>query len=153
MRKFLAIVALAVISFGTANAQNPIPAGTKFLNVGLGFSNHGVPIGVGMDFGIGHDFSLGFDVTHRFNVEDYHANWGAAFNANYHFNRILNIPSSFDFYAGANIGAKFGHDDSGLDLGLQVGGRYFFTNKFGINLQFGGGNNFSGGKVGVTFKL
>lgn len=151
MKKFLAIVAVVVLSFGAAQAQNPIPSGTKFLNIGLGFSNHGVPVGVGMDFGIGHDFSLGFDATHRFNYDN--ANWGLAGNVNYHFNRILNIPSCFDFYAGANVGAKFGNSDSGLDLGLQVGGRYFFTDKFGINLQFGGGNNFSGGKVGVTFKL
>ncbi|WP_366185107.1 hypothetical protein [Flavobacterium ovatum] len=40
-----------------------------------------------------------------------------------------------------------------LGLGLQIGGRYFFTDRFGINLQFGGGNVTSGGKIGITYKL
>lgn len=151
MKKLFVIIAAVVLSFGMANAQNPIPQGQRFLNAGLGFSNHGIPVNVGMDFGVGSDISLGFDVTHRFDYED--ANWGAAGNANYHFNSLLNIPSSFDLYAGLNIGAKFGNDNSGLDLGAQIGGRYFFTNNFGLNLQFGGGNNFSGGRIGVTFKL
>lgn len=151
MKKTMVIIVAALISCGVAHAQNPIPKGEKFLNASFGFSNHGIPVNVGMDFGIGNDISLGFDVTHRFNYKD--ANWGLAGNANYHFNRILNIPSSFDFYAGLNLGAKFGNDNTGLDLGLQVGGRYFITNNFGLNLQFGGGNNFSGGRFGVTFRL
>jgi len=40
-----------------------------------------------------------------------------------------------------------------LGLGAQVGGRYYISNKVALNLEFGGGNAFSGGKFGLTFKL
>jgi len=150
MKKLTVIITIAILSLGAVQAQNPIPNGTSFLNLGLGFSNHGIPVNVGMDFGIGKDFSLGFDVIHRFDYSE--SDWGAAGTANYHFNRVLNIPSNFDFYAGLNIGARFG-DSSGLDLGAQVGGRYFFSDNVALNLQLGGGNNFSGGRIGVTFRL
>jgi hypothetical protein len=73
----------------------------------------------------------------------------------------MNIPSNFDFYAGLNIGFYiwsspnnyYGTHSSGLGLGAQVGGRYFFSKNAGLNLEFGGGNAFSGGKFGLTFKL
>ena len=38
-------------------------------------------------------------------------------------------------------------------LGLQIGGRYFFTKNLGLNLQFGGGINTFGGRIGLTYKL
>jgi hypothetical protein len=40
---------------------------------------------------------------------------------------------------------------SGLGLGAQIGGRYFFKDNFGLNLEFGGGNALSGGKFGITY--
>jgi outer membrane immunogenic protein len=46
-----------------------------------------------------------------------------------------------------------GDHTSGLGIGAQVGGRYFFTNKVGLNFELGGGNEFSGGKIGLTIKL
>lgn len=150
MKKHFTLIALITLSLEVL-AQNPIPSGTKFLNVGVGFSNHGVPINAGMDFGIGHNLSLGFDVTHRFDYK--FENWGVAGTFNYHFNQVLNIPSNWDFYAGLNVGAAFGNGNSDVDLGAQIGGRYFFNNNTGINLQLGGGNNFSGTRVGLTFKL
>lgn len=150
MRKYLAVIAFLVFSIGV-QAQNPIPAGTKYVNFGVGFSNYGVPLYGGMDFGIGHNISLGFNVSHRFNYD--FADWGAAGTFNYHFNQVLNIPSQWDVYAGFNIGTVFGNSHSDLDLGGQIGFRYFFNSSVGLNLQFGGGNNFSDGTIGITFKL
>ena len=74
---------------------------------------------------------------------------------------MLSIPNRFDLYAGLNLGFYVwnspnnytGNNSSGLNLGAQVGGRYFITSKVGLNLEFGGGNAFSGGKFGLTFKL
>jgi hypothetical protein len=42
-----------------------------------------------------------------------------------------------------------------LNAGLeaQVGCRSTFNDKIGVNLKFGGGNAFSGGKVGVSVRL
>jgi outer membrane immunogenic protein len=86
---------------------------------------------------------------------------GFSGNANYHFNTLLEIPQKWDFYAGLNIGFfawlspddYYGSHKSGIGLGAQIGGRYYFSDKMGINLEFGGGNAFSGGKIGVSIKL
>lgn len=75
----------------------------------------------------------------------------------------MNIPRDFDFYGGASLtyyiwdyDDNYGDHDpdkTSLGLGLQVGGRYFFNDSFGINLEFGGNTGTSGAKFGVTFKL
>jgi hypothetical protein len=86
---------------------------------------------------------------------------GLSANGNYHFNTILEIPSNIDFYAGLNLGFYIwntsggypGSGSSGLGLGAQIGGRYYFTNKLGVNLELGGGNSFSGGKLGLSVKF
>ncbi|HEY5691329.1 MAG TPA: hypothetical protein VIS49_07735, partial [Cyclobacteriaceae bacterium] len=41
---------------------------------------------------------------------------------------------------------------SGIGLDGQIGCRYFFSEKFGLNLEFGGGYA-SGGVFGITYKL
>jgi len=46
-----------------------------------------------------------------------------------------------------------GSHTSGLGIGAQVGGRYYFSDNVGINIEFGGGNAFSGGKVGISILL
>lgn len=162
MRKlFLSLVLFVCIS--AAFAQAPVGDGNTQINVGAGISNHGIPLYIGFDHGVHPDVSLGAEVSFRsFGNNNYnHSGIGISGNANYHFDRILSIPSKWNFYAGASIGFYIwnyddkyeGSKNSGLGLEAQIGGRYFFTNKFGINLEFGGGNNFSGGKIGATFKL
>jgi hypothetical protein len=67
----------------------------------------------------------------------------------------------WDIYAGVNVGFYVwnspdrytGSHSSGLGLGGQLGVRYFFTNSIGLNLEFGGGNAFNGGKIGLSFRL
>ncbi len=150
-----------------AMAQSPLPKGKSQLNAGLGFSSWGVPVYVGFDYGVHKDISIGGELNfHSYHEKYYgstynHTVLGLLFNSNYHFNTILQIPSNWDFYAGLNIGFNFwnspdgypGGYDNGFGLGAQVGGRYFFNNKFGINLEFGGGSASTGGKIGITIKL
>ena len=149
------------------SAQNPLGKGEKQLNAGLGFSNWGLPIYVGLDYGVHPDISIGGE----FCLHTFHEKWGGtvyshtvfgfAFNGNYHFNTILNIPSTWDFYAGLNIGFNFwsspdnypGNYGPGVGLGAQIGGRYFITNRFGLNLELGGGNASTGGKFGITYQF
>jgi len=165
MKKISILFALVILTFSVVNAQAPIAKGGKQLNAGVGFSGWGIPLYVGMDFGIHPDISIGFEGSFRsYNQSIAGTKYGSTIigfsgNGNYHFNRILEIPSNFDFYAGLNIGFYFwsspsnypGTGGSGLGLGGQVGGRYFFKNNFGLNLEFGGGNAFSGGKFGITY--
>ncbi|MBB6459562.1 hypothetical protein [Flammeovirga kamogawensis] len=143
-----------------------------YINTGVGFSGHGVPFYIGFDYNDVHpDISLGgsfgirnWSRAHKDHYHDYRS-WNISFNGNYHFNRIMNIPNNFDFYAGLNIGYynykekddhfhdEWAYYNSGMGIGLQIGGRWFITDVIGLNLQFGGGSQYTGGNFGVTFRL
>jgi outer membrane immunogenic protein len=156
-------LALVTVTF----AQCPINKGQAQLNAGVGLSSWGIPVYVGLDYGIHKDITIGGEASFR----SYNDNWGGnkyrhsvvgiSGNGNYHFNSLLGIPTNWDLYAGLNIGFYYwsspdnygGTRSSGLGLGAQVGGRYYFSDKVGINLEFGGGNAFSGGKFGISIKL
>ena len=77
---------------------------------------------------------------------------------NYYFDNLFELPSEWDVYAGLNAGFAIGiGNDSGsddLNVGLHVGGRWFWNDKWGINLELGGGSvtDVTGG-LGVTMKL
>ena len=166
-RIFLLAVFASVFAFTSVAQESPISKGQAQLNFGAGFSNWGLPLYFGLDYGVHPDISIGGELSYRSWDENwgngkYHHNViGISGNGNYHFNRILNIPSNWDFYAGLNIGFVVVNSDSGyegdhtsgLGLGAQVGGRYYWSDRWGINLEFGGGNAFSGGKIGLSVKL
>jgi len=148
-------------------AQEPINKGQAQLNAGVGSSSWGLPIYLGLDYGVNKDITVGCEISFR----SYHDTWsgnnydhtifGVLGNANYHFNSVLKIPTNWDFYAGLNIGFNSwnspdnygGAHSSGLGLGGQIGGRYYFNNKIGVNLELGGGNAFSDGKFGISIKI
>jgi outer membrane immunogenic protein len=153
-------ILLAVFTFGFANAQAPLEEGALQLNAGFGASGWGTPVYVGLDYGIAPNFTLGGELSYQsYNTAGYNYSiLGIQANGNYHFNEVLDIPSEWDFYAGANLNyfnwnEKYYDGNKSLNLGLQIGGRYFFTDRFGVNLQFGGGNVVSGAKIGITYKL
>lgn len=165
--KKLTVLLLAIAAFMYSQAQSPLPKGRSQFNAGIGLSEWGVPFYLGLDLGVHSDITIGGEVSFR----SYNENWkgssyrhnivGIAGNGNYHFNTLFNIPQQFDFYAGLNLGfyiwsSPSGYDgdhNSGLGLGAQIGGRYYFSKNAGINLEFGGGNAFTGGKFGLSFKL
>jgi hypothetical protein len=159
MKKILLI--LGLISFNyLANAQYALNKGKSQLNAGVGLSGLGAPLYVGLDYGVHKDISIGGELSFR----SYYNNYGIGIlgNANYHFNWLLAIPKEFDFYAGLNLGYYVwtgstvyvnSRGVNGLGIGLQVGGRYYFTPKFGINLEFNNFNVIGGGKFGITYKF
>jgi outer membrane immunogenic protein len=157
-----------ILLAGLAHAQyNPIEKGRGQFNAGLGFSSWGVPVYLGFDIGVHRDITVGGELSLRFYDDRYRdvtynqSIIGIVSNGNYHFNTLLKIPKNWDFYAGLNLGFYIwsneenyaGPHSSGLWLGAQIGGRYYFTDKFGLNLEFGGSNSFSGGKFGVSVRL
>lgn len=165
--KKLSIAILLLIATTTASAQGPIAKGQSQFNAGVGLSSWGIPIYIGFDHGIHKDVTLGMEVSFRnhhnkYNNYKYNHNiFGISGNVNYHFNSLLSIPNNWDFYAGLNVGFYHwnsskdypGGYSSGIGIAGQIGGRYYFTNKMGVNLEFGGGNAFSGGKLGISIRL
>lgn len=176
------LIAISTFSQGTLNK------GAIQFNGGLGFSNWGIPLSLGLDYGIGNKITLGAEFSYRVDrgnsgyggyyggyYYDYDYNYysnyrqpiiGISTNGNYHFNELIKvIPKNVDLYAGVNLGYyirtnKYDHyydNSSGLGVGLQTGGRYFFTNNFGVNAEFTGGRLINGGlfgaKAGITYKF
>lgn len=147
--------------------QSPLPVGRNQVNFGVGLSTYGVPLYLGIDHSVGRDVTIGAEVSYRSYNEKFkdlsyrHSITGISGNFNYHFNSVFKIPQTWDLYAGLNLGfyvwtspdGYTGTHSSGLGVGAQVGGRYYFSKKTAINLEFGGGNAFSGGKFGLSIKL
>lgn len=164
MKRLIIIILLSFGMLVAVNSQSRNESRNQ-LNAGIGLSGWGVPVYAGFDFGIRRDVSFGIEGSFRSYGQNYIGSkyystiTGLSGNFNYHFNRILEIPKSWDFYAGLNLGYYFwstssgypGTGSSGLGLGAQVGGRYYINHRFGLNLEVGGGNAFSQGKFGISY--
>lgn len=149
MKKVTLLLAMvALVTLGFSQGAAPLSKGEKQLNFGLGFNNHGLPLYGTMDFAIHNDWTLGPVVKIVFGDDVW---FGALGRVDYHWNRLLNIPSNWDFYAGASIGFLAGGDFE-LDAGVQVGGRWYWSDKWGLNLEFGGGTGY-GTSFGLSMKL
>lgn len=159
--KKLYLALVLMIGLTAIFAQNPVAKGQAQLNAGLGLGGWGIPVYFGFDYGIHKDVTMGAEASFRTITRKHHKDHsviGISGNVNYHFNHVLSIPQDWDFYAGLNVGYYSVSDpdddyDSHLGLSAQIGGRYYFTDTVGVNLEFGGGNAFSGGKLGLSFKL
>jgi len=144
----LSIVLLLSSAMLAQDGQAPLSKGEKQLNFGLGFSSHGLPVYVGADFAVHNDWTVGPVIKL---VIDDNFEFGLLGRFDYHWNRLIGIPSNWDFYAGASLGFIAGNDFD-LDLGIQVGGRWYWSEKWGLNLEFGGGTGY-GGAFGVSMKF
>ncbi len=175
MKRITLILGISLFFAFAVHAQAPLQEGGKQLNVGFGLSNFGLPVYGGMEFGIGNNISVGGEITYRNHGESFSTSkWKNTYTSiagvgNYHFNELLEIPSNWDLYAGLSLGFTIfsskwdspgsdnmkysGGGTSGLYLNGQIGGRYFFSDKMAVNLEFGSGNYFSGGKIGITVLL
>ncbi|MBX7052327.1 MAG: hypothetical protein K1X54_09855 [Flavobacteriales bacterium] len=167
MKKLL-IASLMLLIGNFANSQYALSPGDNQLNIGVGASGYGIPIYIGFDHGFDENISFGAQVAWRGYNRNYFGEryrnsiTNFSVNGNYHFGGLLDIPEEIDLYAGANIGLFIwtygkGYYESGrtgLGIGLQLGGRYYISDKVGINLEFGGGYNAVGdGKIGISIIL
>ena len=120
-------------------------AGQLAFNAGVGLGKAPLPLYVGLDVGVHRDVTLGGDVFIFTRAGDI-ALMG---RGDYHFNRLLAIPREGDFYLGAGLFFS----GSGLYPRLQLGGRWFFSPTFGLNLEVGGATNAASGLFGFTMRL
>jgi outer membrane immunogenic protein len=163
----IAALALLVGVFSHVNAQYALQTGKMQFNGGIGLSSWGLPLYAGIDYGFDKNISFGGELSFRsFSErvlgERYTSSIiGVAGNANYHFVELLGIDDLFDVYAGLNVGFYVwntsgdyvGTGATGLGIGAQIGGRYYFKKNMAVNVELGGGNAFSGGKVGLSILL
>jgi len=170
MKKLIFSSVIILVASSFSFAQGTLGNGGKQFNGGLGFSDYGVPIYAGLDFGIHESVTIGPRISFRNyaytrSSGEYRQSLTVlSFNGNFHFNRLLELPSPWDFYAGLSLGYYFWSDlktikgveyvgrTSTLGLDAQVGGRYFFSHEWAINLEFTGGTG-TGGSIGVTYKF
>lgn len=182
MKKILFLAGL-LLTVATASAQATLEKGALQLNAKLGFSGWGVPITVGADYGIADDITVGGELSYRsykttgityvteqvgiFRMEvprstDYrHSIFGILANGNYHFNRLFKLPSQVGVYAGLSLGYFIASSPSGytgssysqFGYSVQTGARYFFNDKFGVNVEIAGGLVGGEFKAGITYKL
>ena len=172
MKRFL--VFAFVLCSASLFAQGSLEKGKAQINAGIGVTTWGVPIYAGFDVGVHEWITVGGKVSYRsygggrFGGVRYKQSLttiGA--NGNFHFNELLDLPSKWDLYAGLSLGYYiwsdvrwndgnntyvYGGEASGLGAEVQAGARYFFTDKFGVNAELGGGTG-TGLTFGVTIKL
>lgn len=156
MKKITLLLMLVAISSGVFAQKDgvaPLAKGEHQLNFGIGFNNYGLPVYASFDFAVHKDVT----VTPQINlVIDDNIRFGALVKADYHWNYLIGIPSDWDFYSGARVGFISGDsndpDYNGFDFGIQVGGRWYWSEKWALNLEFAGGTGF-GTVLGVSLKL
>ena len=163
MKRITLIIGIVFLISYISNAQSPIEQGEKQINAGVGLSTFGFPLYAGLEIGLDNNISVGGELSYRKYTR--FSSWNpsiitVAGLANYHFNELLDIPPEWNLYAGVTAGYSiwsYSGTSSVLRTGRsrifiagQVGGRYYLSDSFAINVELGGGT-YSGGKVGVTF--
>jgi hypothetical protein len=117
------------------------------LNFGLVGANYEIPVQKNITIAPGASTNFDF-------------NWlTLSVRGNYYFDNLFEITNeSWDVYGGLAAGYSFyngdGKKDSDFDLGLHLGGRWFWNEKWGVYLELGGGSvqGMNGG-IGLTVKL
>lgn len=168
MKSLRVILCLTAVLFSSITfAQYKLQTGKMQVNTGIGLSTWGLPLYLGVDYGYDKNISAGGEISYRafsdriLGVSYRHSIIGFSGNANYHFGNMAGLDDVIDVYAGLNVGFYIwssaadynGNGSSGLGIGAQIGGRYYFKKNMAVNLELGGGNAFSGGKLGLSFLL
>ena len=138
MKKLL-LIAVALVATVAVNAQ-----AKKQLSFGV----------IGVSYEIPVASAITIAPTGFTNWELNHFTVGV--KANYYFDDLIGLPSAWDVYGGANAGYAFSLKDnynSDMNIGLQIGGRWFWNETWGIYLEGGGGNLGGNGGLGLTMIL
>lgn len=138
---------LFLVSFGFTQAQQAFKGkGDIKVNVGANLQDGGSGIQGSVDFGLGENFSFGFVSTYLLGVDNfsgfYHNNptpytdekpefqdrFDAKARINANLSSVIGV-EQLDVYPGLSIGLH--------NFGGHVGGRYFFTDGFGVFTEIG----------------
>jgi len=154
MKKVTLLLLISLLTVGLY-AQNrgtaPLARGEKQINFGAGISQKGIPAYFSVDFALHKDVTLTPEIHAVFPFPDEKFKGGFLMKADYHWNYLIGIPANYDFYAGARAGLSFGGDVY-PDFGVQVGGRWYWSSVWGMNLELAAGTGF-GFTFGLSAKL
>lgn len=124
---------LLIFGITAINAQAFEGKDDQKFQVGASFQDNGTGIAATYDYGLGENFSIGLSAGYVLGVnEDLGADFGdrinlvARFNAN--IGSVMNIGDAVDIYPGLNLSMK--------QFGGHLGGRYFFSDGFGVFTEF-----------------
>lgn len=170
MKKLLLLVVM-LIAISTFS-QGTLNKGAIQFNGGVGFSNWGIPLSLGLDYGIGNRITLGAEFTYRVDrgnsgyggyytgyYYDYDYNYysnyrqpiiGISTNGNYHFNELIKvIPKNVDLYAGVNLGyyIRTNKYDNYYDNSSGLGVGLQTGGRYFFNNNLGVNAEFTGGRL------
>lgn len=128
MKKIVMLLVL-VLGVTALNAQAFEGKGDSKFQIGASFQDNGSGVTAGYDYGLGENFSIGFQAGYVLGVDELiDADFGdrinliARFNAN--LGSVINLGDQVDIYPGLNLSLK--------QFGGHLGGRYFFSDGFGV---------------------
>ncbi|RAR71310.1 DUF6646 family protein [Flavobacterium aciduliphilum] len=129
MKRIVLFVLVLASSF--ANAQAFKGKGDLKGQVGLNLQSGGSGISVMSDFGLGSNMSVGFLSSYMLNantINNEKPRFGDRIDVKFRFNAnigdVFHLPKNVDVYPGLNLGLR--------NFGGHLGGRYFFTQGFGL---------------------
>lgn len=130
MKKIITFGLLLSAFLGNAQAFNG--KGDKKFQVGANFQDHATGIMATYDYGIGENMSIGGYTTYLLGVDGDGSKFEDRFDLKARFNanigNVMGLPENFDIYPGLDLGLR--------NFGGHLGGRYFFTNGFGLFTEF-----------------
>jgi hypothetical protein len=139
MKKIITVLFLA--SFCITNAQQAFKGkGDSKINIGANIQDGGSGIQGSADFGLGENFSYGFVASYLLGVDEFSGINGetikpefqdridAKFRINANLSSVIGV-EQLDIYPGLSLGLR--------NFGGQVGGRYFFSEGFGVFTELG----------------
>nr|WP_315201075.1 DUF6646 family protein [uncultured Flavobacterium sp.] len=139
MKKIITV--LFLVSFCVANAQQAFKGkGDAKINIGANIQDGGSGIQASADFGIGENFSYGFVTTYLLGVDEFSGingekikpefqdRFDAKFRVNANLSSVIGV-EQLDIYPGLSLGLH--------NFGGHLGGRYFFTEGFGVFTELG----------------
>lgn len=144
MKKIITLAFLLV--FGLTQAQQAFSGkGDNKFNIGANIQDGGTGIQASLDYGLGENFSVGFVTNYLLGINEYNGFYGpiqyhgvkpafkdrfdAKVRMNANLGSVINVDKKLDVYPGLSLGLR--------NFGGHVGGRYFFTDGFGVFTELG----------------
>jgi hypothetical protein len=144
MKKIITLAFL--LAFGLTQAQQAFSGkGDTKVNIGANIQDGGTGIQASVDFGLGENFSVGIVSNYLLGINEYNGFYGtiqyhgvkpafkdrfdAKVRMNANLGSVINVDKKLDVYPGLSLGLR--------NFGGHVGGRYFFTEGFGVFTELG----------------